>query len=348
MKNLISLILLSYCFQITAQISEGGLPYASNKMLFKSQAAIPEYSLKKLETEKLLKEDTENPTPVRYSIFEEVNIDLKSGISEEISDPAGTVWKYAITSENANSIQVVFNSFNIPAGAKLFLYNNDYSEIYGAFTQKNVQEDHTFIIADFPGSRVILEYFEPADADFKGIVKIGSIGQAYKNILKNELDVEATNYIDINCHEGRYWQTEKHAVCKITFRTGNTGYLCSGALINNTKNDGTPYFLTANHCIDDSASAKTLVAYFNYEKKSCNGSSNEDKTLTGSNLVTTGSNSDFTLLKLNNTPPVSYQPFYAGWDISAYRDNLNASIHHPEGLEKRSRLITTQFLPSIL
>ena len=30
--------------------------------------------------------------------------------------------------------------------------------------------------------------------------------------------------------------------------TGGSGF-CSGALVNNTSNDGTPYFLTANHCV---------------------------------------------------------------------------------------------------
>ncbi len=28
----------------------------------------------------------------------------------------------------------------------------------------------------------------------------------------------------------------------------NNSYWCSGSLVNNTSNDGTPYFLTANHC----------------------------------------------------------------------------------------------------
>ena len=28
--------------------------------------------------------------------------------------------------------------------------------------------------------------------------------------------------------------------------------ICSGALVNNTCNDGTPYFLTANHCLGGS------------------------------------------------------------------------------------------------
>lgn len=335
MKNIICLLLTALSINISAQISEGGLPYTINKPQLKSTAALPVYKLKSLNQSNLSEEDSQNLSPFRYSVYEDVNLDIKSGHAIELNEPEGTIWRYSVTSESAYSIQIVFETFLIPEGAKLFIYNNDYSRIYGAFTKNNVQEDHSFIIADFPGDALVIEYFEPKDAEFKGIVTIGKIGQAYKDILYQQYDAEATNYVDVNCDEGKDWQNEKHAVCKITFRIGRSGYLCSGALINNTLNDETPYFLTANHCIDDSAVARTLVAYFNYEKKICNGTLDNYKTISGSNLVTTGAKSDYTLLLLNNKPPSSYMPFYAGWDISDYQENMNVSIHHPEGLEKK-------------
>lgn len=334
MKKLLFAILLSISFNIYAQISEGGMPYSSLIRL-KSQTALPEYTLKKLSISSLTSEDSQNPTPYRYSFFEDVSINIKNGLSETITNPQGTIWRYSISSPLAYSLQLNFDTFLIPRGAKLFIYNNDYSVIYGAFTHENMQADKQFVIADFPGSNLIVEYFEPINPEFKGSVTINMIGQAYKDVLNNEMEGDASNYIDINCEEGLEWQTEKHAVCKITFRVGRSGYLCSGALLNNTQNDGTPYFLTANHCISDSAAAKTVVAYFNFEKKTCNGTTEQNKTLIGSNLATTGSKSDFTLLLLNNNPPASFLPLFAGWDISNYQDDSNIGIHHPQGLEKK-------------
>ena len=38
------------------------------------------------------------------------------------------------------------------------------------------------------------------------------------------------------------------------------------------------------------------------------------RTLTGSTLLTNSPSSDYTLLRLNNKPTASYQPYYAGWD----------------------------------
>ncbi len=53
----------------------------------------------------------------------------------------------------------------------------------GAFTCNNMQQDSTFVIADIIGNTAIIEYFEPAGADFAGEIVIGSVGKAYKDIF---------------------------------------------------------------------------------------------------------------------------------------------------------------------
>ena len=64
---------------------------------------------------------------------------------------------------------------------------------------------------------------------------------------------------------GSAWQTEKKAVALIT----NGGFaVCTGALVNNTAEDGTPYFLTANHCLGN---PNSWVYYFNHESSTCGG-----------------------------------------------------------------------------
>lgn len=168
------------------------------------------------------------------------------------------------------------------------------------------------------------------------MLEITQVAQAYKNLHELLASSKATDespYIDVNCDEGKDWQLEKHAVCKYTFIKDGSGYMCSGALINNSNNDGTPYFLTASHCVSETSVAATVVAYFNYETLACGLARRTLQTLSGSLLETTDASSDFTLLRFNNTPPPSYQPFYAGWDLS---DNPTKSvgIHHPLGKTK--------------
>ncbi|MFM9004995.1 MAG: trypsin-like peptidase domain-containing protein, partial [Flavobacteriales bacterium] len=113
--------------------------------------------------------------------------------------------------------------------------------------------------------------------------------------------------------------------------------ICTGALVNNTANDGTPYILTANHCTQGSNTGN-WVFYFNHEATSCTGNTGPTTDLiSGADLIANNGGSDFALLLLNDTPPASYDVQYAGWDAS---DSEAAStsavcIHHPGGNVKK-------------
>ena len=50
--------------------------------------------------------------------------------------------------------------------------------------------------------------------------------------------------MDVICSDGLPWANEIKSVVRIL--TGGT--LCTGTLVNNTAQDGTPYVLTAEHC----------------------------------------------------------------------------------------------------
>lgn len=314
---------------LRAQISEGGLPLSYTENNLKSAQAIPVFELQPLPIDALVAENDNNGTPYRYSEITSTVLDLKSGLNTKLE--TGDIWRYTIASENAKSIKIIFSKFDIPQGAKLFLYNKNYADIYGAFTAQN--GSGIFSVADFPGNELTLEYYEPANAAFNGTLIIEQIGQAF--IELDALLAESNiNYVDVNCAEGINWQLEKHAVCKYTFTEDNSGYLCTGALINNSANDGTPFFLTANHCVSSVSSAESVVAYFNYETKGCGLAQKTPKTLSGATLLTTGSESDFTLLKLTMSPTSKHQAYYAGWDLTDTASSC-VGIHHPEGIIKK-------------
>jgi len=332
-----SLVLFFFFTRTFAQISEGGMPPSYSQITsMKSAQVIPGITLQTMNKTTLLEEDKSNGLPFRYGVVQEVELDIKSGLETAID--SGTIWRYQMYSDSAVSLKLLFNQFIIPRRARLFVYDSDYSLVYGAFTSANVRTDSTFVIADFPGNSLTLEYYEPSDAEFDGILQINRVSLGYKE-LDGLMSTEADNsdYIDVNCSEGIKWQLDKHAVCRYTFTEDKSSYLCSGALINNVNNDGTPYFLTANHCVSSSLVATTVTAYFNYETQGCGLAEKTYKTLSGASLLTKGEGSDFTLLKFTSTPPVSYQPYYAGWDLTDAATST-VCIHHPEGLLKKIAL----------
>lgn len=222
----------------------------------------------------------------------------------------------------------------MPDGAKLFMYNKDKSHLIGAFTSNNNNKRKVLPVIPVKGDQITIEYFEPKYPKVEGVLKIGKISHDFLNFYENEMIFLNSNgcTIDINCTEGENWQNEKRAVCKILAGGGN---ICSGALINNTNNNGTPYVLTANHCISTQINAESSVFIFNYERPTCNGTSgSQAQSISGSELKATLSTSDFTLLELYKLPLSTFSPYYAGWDNRNIVKNNVVGIHHPNGNEK--------------
>ncbi|MFW6222712.1 MAG: trypsin-like serine peptidase, partial [Bacteroidota bacterium] len=327
--------MLCFSIPVISQISSGGFPPSFEKKL-KSQSQINVHQLKRIDNiNELLLEDKKHPDPFRYAIQTPVEIDIKNHGTLTMDNEGNRIWQYAIESPNAHSINLTFTKYFLPEGAKLWIYTPEQTHLIGAFTSFNNKENHSLTIQDVPGNKIMLEYLEPGNTSFEGELVIGKIGQAYKDLFETVLKISEESNIDINCPEGDLWQQEKHAVAKMTFSDDNGGYLCSGALINNTNNDGTPYFLTANHCISTLAQANTLITYFNYEKDDCNGVSLPQQTLSGASLKASGTDTDFTLLLLSEQPPPSYQPYFAGWNRSADPPSAGIAIHHPRGDVKK-------------
>jgi PKD repeat protein len=317
---------------MNAQISQGGWPVSYLQNNLKSSGVIVNLELDGIQPIVLSKQDDLLGITNRYGVVQDVSLDLKTGSKQTVDD--GDIWLYHIESDSSKSIKLFFDSLIIPTGAQLFVYNSDYSIVYGAFTNENVDSNGVFTVADFPESELTIEYFEPADAEFSGSLILGQVGLAYRDLNQLFSSEDDDGLIDVNCDDGIEWQYQKHAVCKYTFTEEQYSYTCTGALINNNKEDGTPYFLTAFHCISSSTSTSSIVAYFNYETSGCGLDQESTKTLSGASLITKGEDSDFTLLKLKDTPPASYQPYYAGWDLTDSADQT-VGIHHPNGLMKK-------------
>lgn len=157
---------------------------------------------------------------------------------------------------------------------------------------------------------------------------------AYRDVLglmKGLGDSGACNN-NVICPVGDDWRDEIASVAMIT--VGGSG-ICTGTLINNCAQDGTPYFLTADHCTGGGTSGWTFR--FNWDSPQCasnlNGPTNQ--TVSGCSLLASSGGSDVALLQLNSTPPPTYNVYYAGWDVSGTAPTSSVAIHHPSGDVKK-------------
>lgn len=254
------------------------------------------------------------------------------------------IWLLEIEVENASSIHLILNPFQLLPGAKLFFYNEDLSQVHGAITSKNNKDSNILPIAGIEGSNIICELQLPLYQEHWGVFDITSLGAGYPEKVTQQTMTSpedgyfgrsADCHVNVNCYPTLQRELQKQAVCRIIYQGSKR---CTGTLINNLRNDGTPYVLTAAHCNIDESAANEAVFYFNYESPVCSDIDVEPVSVSGASFVAGGfhipqnyDTLDFTLLKLSEKPPVSYNVYYSGWDATNNDVDSTYMIHHPEG-----------------
>ena len=333
------------------QVSQGGIPHSlqldsekrneNNRDERTLSKNIPVFDMPSIEQsiiEKLKEDNNKRQKSYQFAYSFDTIIDVKKTAIKD-SVECGFLYRLAIKSTGAYSINIIFSEYHLPPCAKLFMYNESYEHLIGAFTSNNNKESKVLAVSPVAGEKIIIEYFEPYFVDFDGSLIIGKVSHDFLDILnsgeKSELRASDPCQVDVNCSpEGDDWQKEKRSVCRILI---NGSGLCSGALINNTNNDGKSYFLTANHCISTQKEAEKSVFYFNYERTVCkSGSGSLSQSISGATLRATSSDrADFTLLELSKIPLSTFRPYFAGWDRNNFHNAGGVSIHHPSGDVKK-------------
>ncbi len=340
MKRILNLLITVVLFALTgslySQISVGGNPLSFNQETVKVLTAkVLTATMPFVDEEALRQEDliTDKIKDMPWRFGQNINVSLNlsnSGLTDYLPD-GSKLWRLRIYSQGARSINLTFDNYRLPDGAKLYIYNDDKSEVLGAFTSFNNQEDRFFATTLISGDAVTLEYFEPANVPFVGELNLSRVTHGYRGIKDYLKDLGDAGSCQINAHcsQGTGWENQIRSVCMLV--TGGSGF-CTGALINNTANDGTPYVLTANHCSTSNDWA-SWVFWFNWEASGCTNptSSPSYNSISGSNLKARNAGSNFCLVQMNTTPPSNYNVYYAGWDRSGTAATSGMAIHHPSG-----------------
>ena len=237
------------------------------------------------------------------------------------------VWRLAISSVGAYSLNLLFTDFQIPCGAELLLLTADSQQVVARYSS---DDNSSFLpTVPVPGDMVIVQYTEPLDADFHGEFSITQVAHDFRGVFaRNGAASVADCHIDADTEFADEWRDERRAVCKILI--GGTT-LCTGVLLNTTDGSFAPYVLTARHCITTEKQARNSIFYFNYESPD----SVENQYVVGASIVATKENDngylDFVLLRLNGTIPDDFNAYYVGWDCSETQPVGAVCIHHPDG-----------------
>ncbi|HPH83450.1 MAG TPA: hypothetical protein PL185_12790, partial [Flavobacteriales bacterium] len=321
---------LSLAILAVAQPQLGGKPYG----LGKQNLQVPTvFKLSPIQNSILLEEDaflqSQGEKSLRFG--KDVRVDI-SPITHGSSSvlPNGTmVWQLLIKSNGATNINFIFDQYDVPAGAKLFVYSKDGSQVRGAYTEANENVLGNFATLPVHGDQVVIEYSEPAAVVGQGRLHLSYIIHGYRDFSKSLKDFNTSGSCNNNvvCPEGDAWANQIRS--SVVLMTSNNSRFCSGAAVDNTLHDGTPYILTANHCDP----GNTDIFMFNYKSPTCSPTTDGPTTDVVQGCIRRANNagSDFCLVELTSEIPAEYSAYLSGWSRQNTPPAQAICIHHPDG-----------------
>ena len=136
---------------------------------------------------------------------------------------------------------------------------------------------------------------------------------------------------DVNCQNSLL--DMRNSIIRMVYVSAAKTFQCTGTLVNNIRQDKTPYVLTAAHCAQDQATASTLQTSWFFYSQTCNSETlfaGHAERYNGARWLASSLAQDMTLLELSDSPPEG--SVFAGWDGMTQSTGAAAStIHHPRG-----------------
>jgi hypothetical protein len=234
---------------------------------------------------------------------------------------SSVVWSCSIKVENAYQIRLHLENVVLPPSAVMWVYGDRDAPIP---FDRDLLDDHGSLWT--PSTQGETIYFE---------IEIPRSGRAASFLIRELLEIvpnatlplvpnESWCLIDAACiTSARMPRIDalRGAIAHLHFVENGSGYVCTGGLITDRNQTHTPYLLTANHCFSDQPAASSLEAYWDYVRPSCGGPIPLRSSLSrsqGATLLTTSTNSDFTLVRLNSVPAGHW---FLGWDNTSNLPN---------------------------
>lgn len=312
-----------------------------------------------LDNEALLAAELERRKPgiaPKFAETIEVNISPQTHGRWDYLPNGNAVWRLRILSEGAKSLNLGFTGYNMPLGATLILYSPDYEHVMGPFTPADNEEHEQLWTPVLPGDELVIEVQVPKHSQSLLQLELKYVNHDFLGFA--EIASGSCN-LDVICGGADGWaivDQYRDIIQSVAVISTGGATFCTGFLVNNARQDCTPFFMTAFHCGINTGNAPSLVAYWNYINSTCrqpnspasgapgNGSLSDFNT--GAVFRSGWSNSDFSLLELDDPVSETANAFFAGWSA----ENIAPSdtvicVHHPDTDEKR---ISFEFDPTYI
>ncbi|MGD9546357.1 MAG: trypsin-like peptidase domain-containing protein [Candidatus Krumholzibacteriia bacterium] len=278
----------------------------------------------------------------RFALPQNVSISPENaGVWEDL-DPRFQLWRHRITAPGALSVNLGFSAYRLPKGARLSIYPADATgpddpRGVRTFTDRDNEDHGELWTPVILGDEIVIELVLPVESRHDYGLELASINRGYRffgeDLAGLLRDKSGSCNVDVICPEGDDWRAEIASVGVIS--TGGSTF-CTGFMVNNTAQDATPYFMTANHCGINVGNAPSLVVYWNFQSPVCGqqGGGSLADFQTGSTWLAGNATSDFTLVEMDDPVDPEHAVAFAGWNNGSEDPQQAIAIHHPNTDEK--------------
>lgn len=363
---LLPLVLFILCSVFAGSVgAQQPTPLPSQQHAVQSPESVPIETLPPVDGAALRAKADEKADEVRpYRFAKAIDTDFsptRHGTWERLSSGAW-LWRLRIESREALSLSLAFEPFQLPEGAALYVHGAGGEVVHGPYRREDATQGQLWTPI-VQGSEIVVEVIVPDERRSELSLRIMKANHGFRPLAPTSSQgptekARACN-IDVACPRAFPWRDQVRSVGMYSV---NGIDVCSGSLINNTNEDGTPYFLTAEHCLqgrDDWAAS--MVFYWNYEHPTCRPPGSEesgttfgnkpDQTSTGALLRMSYGNCedtdgtcytsdmvgkpDMTLVEIDDSLPQGYKLYLNGWNRRDFAPSEAVSIHHPQTEAKR-------------
>jgi hypothetical protein len=256
-----------------------------------------------------------------------------------------------IVSPDAAAVRVALQlSASDPDLSVRFSGNAPNAEVFGPIPANTIADDTIrfgmFWSPTLDGDVATIEFHADAGAEIAGVTLVVPriahhliAGYALKSPdMKTVSDIGTSGAcnIDVSCvtPQTTAFVNSTKSVAQILFtQEDGASYLCTGTLLNDSITSGTPYFFTANHCINSALAARTLNTFWFFDAVACGNHATIPayvQQTAGATLLARSEDWDWALVRLNAAPPPG--AFFSAWRSDTVTASTTvAVIHHPQG-----------------
>lgn len=261
-------------------------------------------------------------------------IGLRTNIyAEDLKKSKSNTTTYSFGFGREASIELMMRAVVVAPGEELYLYDNRNDSIIFDFGRRLT---NTFLSGQFNPSTTVLVWKCADGFQYKSQFVIEQIyfqPAGPGRVLDIGFGTSFACHPNAACKQDSMMRLISSSAVRIKLVMQEGIGWCSGSFVNNTRNDKTPYLLTAFHCQYNFTPLYDMWRFdFQYASTACTNPVSEPQyfSLTGCSLIASGQESDFLLVLLEDQIPINQEVTFAGWDRDdTAKPDTSYLIHHP-------------------